>query len=174
MDLEEDIPANHLVLEHAVKRLEAQHVQIGTENQFIVGYSLHQRPSDTRHLKPHLEKVKALLGALPGTVIADAGYGGEENYAYLEAEQVEAIVKIRYVRAAGRTLSFVKTSKERTEGGYEIQYRHYRSTHCGKCPLKPKCTKAEGNREVRVSLRYIHYKQQVKHCNRTIRQVGQG
>jgi hypothetical protein len=44
-------------------------------------------------LKPHLEKVKTLLGKLPGTVIADAGYGGEENYAYLEEEQVEAIVK---------------------------------------------------------------------------------
>lgn len=58
-------------------------VQIGTENQFIVGYSLHQRPTDTRCLKPHLEKVKAVLGKLPGTVIADAGYGGEENYTYL-------------------------------------------------------------------------------------------
>jgi hypothetical protein len=49
-------------------------VQIGTENQFIVGYSIHQRPTDTRCLKPHLEKVKATLGKLPGTIIADAGY----------------------------------------------------------------------------------------------------
>jgi transposase len=31
-------------------------VQIGTENQFIVGYSLHQRPTDTRCLIPHLRK----------------------------------------------------------------------------------------------------------------------
>ncbi len=28
-----------------------------------------------------------------GTVITDAGYGGEENYAYLESEQLEALVK---------------------------------------------------------------------------------
>lgn len=68
-------------------------VQIGTENQFIVGYSLHQRPTDTRCLKPHLEKVKAVLGKKPSTVIADAGYGGEENYAYLEEEQIKAVVK---------------------------------------------------------------------------------
>ncbi|MGG3533888.1 IS1182 family transposase, partial [Paenibacillus rhizolycopersici] len=67
-------------------------VQIGTENQFIVGYSLHQRPTDTRTLKPHLEKVKTQLGRIPGTVIADAGYGSEENYAYLEGEAVRAIV----------------------------------------------------------------------------------
>ncbi|BFH59693.1 hypothetical protein PAJ34TS1_02850 [Paenibacillus azoreducens] len=63
-------------------------MQIGTENQFIVGYSLHQRPTDTRCLKPHLEKVKAALGKLPGTVVADAGYGGEENYAYWESEKL--------------------------------------------------------------------------------------
>lgn len=68
-------------------------VQIGTENQFIIGYSLHKRPRDTRCLKPHLEIVKAALGKLPRTVIADAGYGGEENYAYLENEQLEAVVK---------------------------------------------------------------------------------
>jgi transposase len=68
-------------------------VQIGTEEQFIIGYSLHQRPTDTRCLIPHLEKVKAALGKLPGTVIADAGYGGEENYAYLEAEKIEGVVK---------------------------------------------------------------------------------
>src|SRR5690606_31071772 len=68
-------------------------VQIGTENQFIVGYSLHQRPTDTRCLIPHLERLKSQLGKLPNTVIADAGYGGEENYDYLEQNEVEAIVK---------------------------------------------------------------------------------
>jgi hypothetical protein len=72
---------------------EGYNVQLGTENQFIVGYILHQRPTDTRCLKPHLEKLKAALGRLPQTVIADAGYGGEENYAYLEQENVEAVVK---------------------------------------------------------------------------------
>lgn len=68
-------------------------VQIGTENQFIIGYSLHQRPTDTRCLIPHLEKLKTQLGKLPSTVIADAGYGGEENYDYLEQHEVEGIVK---------------------------------------------------------------------------------
>ncbi len=68
-------------------------VHIGTENQFILGYSVHQRPTDTRCLIPHLEKVKSALGKLPATVIADAGYGGEENYDYLEQNEIEAIVK---------------------------------------------------------------------------------
>ncbi|MBB3113699.1 hypothetical protein FHS18_005812 [Paenibacillus phyllosphaerae] len=68
-------------------------VQIGTENQFIIGYSLHQRPTDTPCLKPHLEKVKTALGQLPRTIIADAGYGSEENYAYLNEEACNAVVK---------------------------------------------------------------------------------
>jgi transposase len=165
-------------------------VQIGTENQFVVGYSLHQRPTDTRCLKPHLEKVKDSLGKLPQTIIADAGYGGEENYAYLENEKVEALVKYStyhkekskawkkdiskidnwqydeatdtWTCAAGRTLTFRRESKEKTESGYEIQYRHYRSKSCEECPLKASCTKAAGDREVKVSMRYLRFKEQVQ------------
>jgi transposase len=165
-------------------------VQIGTENQFIVGYTLHQRPTDTRCLKPHLDKVKATLGKLPSTIIADAGYGGEENYTYLENEQVEALVKYgtyhkekskrwkndigkvdnwtydededEWTCAAGQKLSFRYESKETTESGFEIRHRHYRSNSCEGCPLKASCTKAAGNREVKVSLNYIRYKKQVR------------
>jgi len=170
-------------------------VQIGTENQFIVGYSLHQRPTDTRCLKPHLEKVKAALGRLPKTVIADAGYGGEENYAYLEQENVEAVVKYStyhkektkkwqtdisrienwhydgqkdvWVCPNGQTLAFRYESKQQTEDGYEVRLRHYRSQDCTGCPFKAQCTKAKGNREIRVSLRYLKYKQQVRETLRS-------
>jgi hypothetical protein len=165
-------------------------VQMGTENQFIIGYSLHQRPTDTRCLIPHLEKVKSTLGKLPGTVIADAGYGGEENYTYLEQEQLEGIVKYStyhrektkawqkdiskidnwsydekedtWTCTAGQTLTFRYESKEKTESGFEIRHRHYRSNSCGECPLKPQCTKAAGNREVKVSLEYLRLKNQAR------------
>lgn len=68
--------------------LNPYNVQIGPENQFIVGYSLHQRPTDTRCLIRHLEKVKSALGKLPRINIANAGYDGEENYTYLEQKQL--------------------------------------------------------------------------------------
>ncbi|WP_239714682.1 transposase [Paenibacillus sp. 19GGS1-52] len=54
-------------------------VQIRTENQFILTYSLHPRPTDTRCLQPHMEKARQILGKLPQTVIADAGYGSEKT-----------------------------------------------------------------------------------------------
>ena len=68
-------------------------VQIGTENQYIVGFSVHQNPSDSVGLIPHLEQVEKNLGGLPGKVIADAGYGCEQNYDYLERKHLAAFVK---------------------------------------------------------------------------------
>ncbi|WP_080836728.1 IS1182 family transposase [Cohnella massiliensis] len=165
-------------------------VQIGTENQFIVGYSLHQRPTDTRCLIPHLEKIKSQFGKKPSTVIADAGYGGEENYDYWGQNEVEAIVKYStyhrekskawqkdiskidnwtynseqdtWTCAAGQTLHFRRVSQEKTESGYEIEYRHYRSAGCEDCPLKPQCTKAQGDREIKVSMKYWRLKNQAR------------
>ena len=54
-------------------------VQLGTENRFVVGFSVHQRPGDSPCLVPHLEELRAGLGCLPENVIADAGYGSEEK-----------------------------------------------------------------------------------------------
>jgi len=68
-------------------------VQIGTEHQFVLAYSIHQRPGDGPCLIPHLEQMLTHYGRLPKKVIADAGYGSEENYAYLEDQEVEAYVK---------------------------------------------------------------------------------
>ncbi len=42
----------------------AYNIQTGTEGQFVVGFSLHQRSGDTTCLIPHLEGVKANLAAI--------------------------------------------------------------------------------------------------------------
>ncbi|MGG4147629.1 IS1182 family transposase, partial [Paenibacillus algorifonticola] len=64
-------------------------VQMATENQFVLFYSLHQRPTDTRCFIPHMEKLAASSLPMPKTVIADAGYGSEENYLYAMGEEKE-------------------------------------------------------------------------------------
>ncbi|MGI6260087.1 MAG: IS1182 family transposase, partial [Anaerolineaceae bacterium] len=58
----------------------AYNVQIGTEDQFILGYSIHNNPVDIRVMGDHLEQVKDMVGKVPEILIADAGYGSEENY----------------------------------------------------------------------------------------------
>jgi hypothetical protein len=66
-------------------------VQIATENQFILYYTIHQRPTDTRCFIPHLEKLASSSFPMPKTVIADAGYGREENYLYAIGEEREPL-----------------------------------------------------------------------------------
>ena len=36
-------------------------VQVGTENNFVIGYDIFSNPTDTRTLKPHLENVAKRL-----------------------------------------------------------------------------------------------------------------
>ena len=72
----------------------AYNVQMGTEGQFIVGFSVHDRAGDTGCLIPHLEQVRQNTGGrLPQNMVADAAYGSEENYAYLEQQAVGNYLK---------------------------------------------------------------------------------
>lgn len=64
-------------------------VQMGTENQFILYYTIHQRPTDTRCFIPHMEKLVTSSLPMPKVVIADAGYGSEENYVYSIGDEKE-------------------------------------------------------------------------------------
>lgn len=146
-------------------------VQAGTENQFIVDTTVHQRPGDTACAIPHREHVKERIGRLPLNLVADAGYGSEENYAYLEAEGVDAYVKHseffrechnrkwredemrvanweydeesdEYTCPEGKTLVFLKESSRVSELGYESAVRVYECESCSGCPRKAECSKS--------------------------------
>jgi hypothetical protein len=71
----------------------AYNVQLGTENQFVIGFSLHQRAGDTSCLIPHLNRLKKNLGRFPKKVVGDAGFGSAENYAYLADQHLGNFVK---------------------------------------------------------------------------------
>ena len=146
-------------------------VQIGTEEQFITGFSIHQRPGDTSCMKSHLEQLKEQCGRLPNSITADAGYGSEENYEYLEAEEIEHFVKYNtfykeqtkkwksdaakvqnwyyvserdeYICGFGRYLSFTYEFKRRSDNGYESLIRVYECESCAGCPYREQCVKSE-------------------------------
>lgn len=63
----------------------AYNLQIASSNQFIVGYDVYQNPTDTKTLQPFLERLKH-TGSLPQFIVADAGYGSESNYRFIEDE----------------------------------------------------------------------------------------
>lgn len=71
----------------------AYNVQVSSESQFVIHYTLHQTTNDLNTLKPHLESFENLYEFLPEQLTADAGYGSEENYDLLEEKNVETYVK---------------------------------------------------------------------------------
>jgi hypothetical protein len=94
----------------------AYNIQMGTEKQFIVGYSVHGRVGDTVCLIPHLDKLRKQTKRMPRRIVADAGYGSEENYAYLQQHDVENYVK--YNTFYQETRQYRSLKKKR-----ELQYR---------------------------------------------------
>lgn len=54
-------------------------LQIATNQQFVIAYDIFPNPTDTRTLRPFLQSMSVL--DLFSTIVADAGYGSEENYA---------------------------------------------------------------------------------------------
>ena len=84
-------------------------IQIGTEKQFITGYSIHANPTDAPTLPNHLDTLHNSFGFTPKTVVADAGYGSEENYTYLDNQNIKAFVKYgSYQHEASREYQFKK------------------------------------------------------------------
>jgi transposase len=165
-------------------------LQMGTEGQFVVGFSVHQRPGDPGCLVPHLQGVKEKLGRMPKKIIADSGYGSEENYAYLHQEQVGNYVKYntfgkeqrpRYrpnpfaadqmqydpqkdelICPAGKRLTYQYSFHPKTDNGYRGERRCYEAEDCSGCPLKEQCTKAKGNRRVNMAFQLQAWRQQAK------------
>jgi len=66
----------------------AYNVQMGTEGQFVVGYSIHQQADDTSCFIGHMQKQEFPQGKQFKHGSGDAGYGSEENYAYLEKHKI--------------------------------------------------------------------------------------
>jgi Transposase and inactivated derivatives len=66
----------------------AYNLQIGTENQFISHFDFFPNPTDFLTFKPFNNGFKERFGKLPKKEIADSGYGSEENYEFMEMNDI--------------------------------------------------------------------------------------
>jgi transposase len=165
-------------------------VQIATENQFILGYGIYQKAADTSVFMPFIDKVKTQLRGVPKNIIADAGYGSEENYDFMEDNNIGNYVKYnnfdneksndykkkiflsdhfeydkgkdQYKCPAGQLLDFIGTKETKSESGYKSMKRVYQSRCCDHCPYKEKCCKSKNDRKIEISPKLIKYKDIVK------------
>lgn len=168
----------------------AYNPQISTENQFITHYSIHQTPGDTTTLKHHLESFEQLHNRQSQTVVADAGFGSEENYEFLEQNDIEAFVKYNYfhmeqkrkfkkniflpqnlyynkeqnyfVCPMGQHLTKKGVGTRISDNGYKSSVSYYQAVNCSGCPLRGQCHKAKGNRTLEVNFRLKELKQKAK------------
>jgi len=164
--------------------------QISTQNQFILGYTLHQNPGDTTTLSEHIKELKKTLGKNPDNIVADAGYGSEENYQLLEDNDINAYVKYNYFHTEqskkwvdnpfrienmhynhdkdcyycpmGQQMGFIKEGKSKTDNGYEQTIRTYRAQNCRGCPLRGSCHKSKGNRQIEVNPNLIRLRNKAR------------
>jgi hypothetical protein len=164
-------------------------VQAASENGFVVGYSVSNNANDGSSFVPHMEQQKALGLPPPQRVISDAGYGHEENYEYLEGEEIDSHLKYpdwykersnsskwrfhktrfdydedsdSFCCPMGRRLVFVEERPERRASGYEAKMRIYRCESCAGCEEKQSCTRSDGNRELKLSMKLRGYQQQMR------------
>jgi transposase len=161
-------------------------LQIGTENQFITDFALFPNPTDTLTFIPFCNSFMKRYCHFPLKEVADSGYGSEENYRFMEENDMEAFVKYnrfhieqrpRYVQDPFRQESFyynkdedyyvcpmgqhlrrIGTRMGRTASGYVTQSARYRAQRCEGCPLRCRCFKAKGNRTIEVNYRLNGYK----------------
>ena len=156
-------------------------VQIATENQFVTNYGIYQSPGDQGTLVPFLGSFERKYDRQSGTVVADSGYGSEQNYEYLSGNDIEAFVKYNmfhaekkrkyrndifrvenlfhngeldfYVCPMGQRMEHVGDEKRVSDLGYVSTVSIYRAKRCEGCPMRGQCHKGKGPRTIEVNHR---------------------
>jgi len=165
-------------------------VQLSTENQIIVNYSVHQSADDTSTFIDHMESLKEKYGKVPSAVVADAAYGCLENWEYLEENRIDNYLKYNtfykestkkyrldisksdnlyyneegdfYVCPMGQRMYNAGTKTRNTKSGYQYEAFVYKAINCNACPLRGACHKSKGNRQIESSVNLRKHRQIAK------------
>ncbi len=161
-------------------------VQISTENQFITNFGIYQRPTDTLTMIGYLESFKTRYGMQSEEIVADSGYGSEENYEYMFSNGMTPYVKYNmfhveqrrvyrndpfrvsnlfynpdgdfFVCPMGQKMKFIRQEKRYTASGYQQTVSVYRAKRCEGCPLRGQCHKSRRDRQIEVNHTLDDYK----------------
>lgn len=179
----------------------AYNVQISTNNQFIASYSVHQQTTDTNTLIAHLQDHIHQFRSKPNTVTADAGYGSEQNYQWLENKRITAYVKHnqfdrdqnnrlrnkksysadkleydpikdRYYCPTGKPMKKLGSFTSASRTGYKRTITRYQAKNCDGCPLRSECHQQKGNRIIEVNHNWNRLKQNANKRLKTKRGIS--
>jgi transposase len=168
----------------------AYNIQIATEEQFVTNIGIYRRAGDTATLPSFLEDFENSYHKQSATVVADAGYGSEQNYEWMEDNHIEAYVKYNFfhkeqkrawkknpfevqnlfynknkdffICPMGQKLMNIGTKKNKSDLGYISTVTRYQAQNCQGCPLRGLCHKAKGNRIMEVNYKLMEYKRKAR------------
>lgn len=164
----------------------AYNIQIATENQFITNLGIYQRAGDTATLLSMLTDFAKTYNKQSKIVVADAGYGSEENYEFMQEHNIEAYVKYNYfhkeqkrawkkdafaqhnlyynkerdyfVCPMGQRMVNIGQKKNKSDLGYISIVTRYQAQNCKGCPIRCLCHKAKNNRIIEINYKLQQYK----------------
>lgn len=165
----------------------AYNVQISTENQFITNFGIYQNPGDTSTFIDYLDSFEEKYDRQSSEVVADSGYGSEQNYDHMETKGIDNFVKFNYfhkeqknsfknnpfladnlfynpqgnfyVCPMGQRMEFVGINHRISDRGYHSEVSYYQAICCEGCPLRGSCHKAQGNRRIEVNYNLQRHKE---------------
>ena len=168
----------------------AYNVQIGTENQFFTHYDFYPNPTDTLTYIPFMNGFNERYGYFPNKAVADSGYGSEENYEFMEINDIEPFVKYNYfhkeqkksfrnngflaqnlyynskedyfVCPMGQHMEKTGTTTRKTDSGYVSRISIYEAKNCQDCPLMCMCHNSKTNHRIEVNHNLNRHKQRAR------------
>ena len=164
---------------------------IAVEKGFVLNYEVTNKVSDSVNFVPLMEGTISNLGRLPENVNADAAYGNEENWSFLQKHGIKNFLKYglyrkekskkwkaeklrfadfvydkgkdEFICKNNERLSLVDKFEEITRTGYIKTINKYQAPEgvCINCPFRALCTKSKA-RSIDVSWRGERLKQQAR------------
>lgn len=171
--------------------LAGYNVIIGSENQYITNYTVTQNAADTVGFIENIKKFKEKFGKYPKEIYGDAGFGGEENYDFLEKENIGGILKNNmtdyektkkyrddkykkenfkydeksdeYTCPEGRKLVYKGIQTKVTGTGYKTESKKYECESCKWCRQAKECKKkSKSNKSILVNTNLERHKEIIR------------
>ena len=146
-------------------------LQVATEGQYALAYDIFPNPTDTRTFIPFLNTIEKDYFELPKYIVADAGYGSEQNYddvlnnrnrtPLITYNQYRKEKKKKFkndpfktanweydgatdsfICPNNRRLNYIYESNRTDKYGFKRTFKVYESESCSDCPVRSLCTKA--------------------------------
>lgn len=168
--------------------LPAYNLQFGICDEYIAVADINQYASDMDCFVPLMLKYKESYGSFPKYPVADAGYGSQNNYIFCESNGMEKYMKFpmykkettdtKYHSDIFRPINFKRNKDNElicpNNKTFKFLYRTpvrgnkygreqevFECEDCSNCPLKSKCHKRDGNRQININQELDSFHQEV-------------